>query len=179
MTTSNRTPVSGHLDSKQRSFWPIGITIALALVVAINLTMVNIAIRNPSVPAADNHWEASLAFNQEYELRKTSEELGWRLELQDCDLDTSLPRCHLKFSVVDAHGKAISNLQGSLALRRGDNSAFDREVEIQSVPSTSNYEAQFELAALGYYDLELRMDSGSGQWVHFQRVSLGQQNPAP
>lgn len=172
MPTSSSPQPSSH--QRRSSFWPWGVTLGLASVVTVNLSMVYIAVQNPSVPETKDHWAESLAFNEEVELRQESLDHGWVLELSNCSALNAKQECTLELRVVDRRGQAVIGLQGSLLLRRGDQQAADREVELR--PHGEGYRASFVPGPPGRYTARVLAKRGDQRWQASQELRI---DPGP
>lgn len=171
-------------ESSKRSLWPLGIIATIVLFTSINMVMVSIAYRNPSVPATKDHWAESVAFDEEYKRRVASQALGWRAEITACrdplpsnkapgqaPAGSSKQNCALRFKIVDRQQREVSGLSGSVSIRRGDSAQFDRQASIR--PQDGGYVADLELGRPGYYDLKLELQKGPSPWQSQRRMWLG------
>lgn len=171
--TTRDSPQSSS-PQRRPSFWPWGITLGLASVVTVNLSMVYIAVQNPSIPETDDHWAESLAFNEQVALRRESLEHGWILELSNCSTLDANEECTLELRVIDRQGQAVRGLQGRLLLRRGDQQAADREVELQA--HSQGYRATFPPGPPGHYTARVLAKRGAQQWQASQELRI---DPGP
>lgn len=153
-----------------KNLWPLGIILALAGVVTINIIMVTIAIKHPSVPETDKHWEESLAFNQEYALREQSLQKGWRLSVRPCAALQEDGACQLQIQILDTNNQPVPALKGTVRVRRGDHTESDREVPL--LTQDQNYIARFSMGRRGMYTIQVTSGDEQGAWRGSRRLSI-------
>jgi nitrogen fixation protein FixH len=148
--------------------WPIGIGVGLGAVAIANAIMISIALSHPSAPAAEDHWAESLAWDRELELRERSAALGWSV--------ASLTRVddrRLAVELIDAEGRPLAGLEGSVTLERSDSAAHDRSFALREA-GEGRYLGLDELPSAGLYRLTFDLRASSGErFVTRQRVDLG------
>ncbi len=146
--------------------WPVGIAVGLGCVGIANAIMISIALSNPSTPASADHWAESLAWDQELELRERSAALGWAL--------TGVARLdgdRLAVALVDAQGRPLTGLRGSLSLERSDSAAHDVRLELREL-GEGRYEAS-GAPARGLVRLTLDVEDRQGRrFVTRQQLEL-------
>lgn len=148
----------------------MGIVLALGTVVATNITMVVIAINNPSIPETKEHWKESLHFDQELALREQSALRGWTMQLGACETLSEDGHCTLWVRVLDRNAKPVTGLQGKMRLRRDDQEESDRSTEL--LAHKDGYQVRFLMGQRGSYRVELRTTGPQTQWRATQRVML-------
>lgn len=126
----NETVLAPSQTPSQRPLAPFFIILGLGAVVVANAIMITIAVSNPSLPAAQDHWAESLSWDRELAQRERSAALGWSL----AGLGWSdAGRERLGLDLVDGEGRALTGLRGSLALERADTLAHDRRLELREL----------------------------------------------
>lgn len=141
--------------------WPIGIVVALSAVVVVNAIMVAIAVSNPSVPATQDHWSESLAWDEELALREQSAALGWTVVALRRG-----PSGALELKVVDREGAPVVGLRGQLALRRADDRHLDVQLELTEV-APGHYRSSVSAPAKGLVRAELDLHDSAERRFRF------------
>lgn len=171
MNPSNSSPRPSSTNPSRKNLWPLGIICGLAFVVITNLTMVTIAIQNPSLPETESHWNDALAFNEEYDLRKQSAEKNWTFQIKNCSSLDEQDQCALRIRILDAQGQPVTGLRGQVRLRRGDHNDSDRDIALDPLGS-GDYRARFPLGRRGMYSVELRTQGRTGSWRATRRLLI-------
>ncbi|PRP96597.1 hypothetical protein ENSA5_36730 [Enhygromyxa salina] len=148
--------------------WPIGVVVGLGVVVVANAIMISIAVSNPSAPAAADHWTESLEWDQELDLRERSAALGWSV----AQLGRSPDGGSLGVDLIDAEGRALTGLSGTLTLERSDSAAHDRALALHEAPG-GRYLTAGEIPARGLYEVTIDVHTAAGErFVTRQRAEL-------
>lgn len=135
------------------------------------MTMVTVAVRNPSAPAVDHPYEASARFDLVMSERRAAEKLGWSVQIEGCEAGTRQGRCGVVVEVRDARGAPVSGLSGHLTARRGDHVRHDRRGPVTEV-GPGRYLADLDAVHPGLHDVALRLEGGPHSWVGERRLWL-------
>lgn len=154
--------------SPRSSGWPWGIALGLFAVIAINLTMVWIAVSHPSAPASDDHYAEAERYDEELDERTRALELGWRVDLKVCDPSGPHP-CTVELEVRDADQRPVRGLAGRVEAQRSDDARLDRDAAITEV-GEGLYRANLGLGRGGLYTFSLRLEGGTTPWIGERRA---------
>jgi nitrogen fixation protein FixH len=154
-----------------RNPWPWGIGVGLGVVVVANAIMIDIAISNPSIPAAKDHYAESLRWDEVQAEHERAQALGWQVELLPCT-SVEPPGCALGLRVRDAEGVAVSGLHGRLVAQRADDPALDRHAEVVATATAGDYQGVLALGQPGLYTVSIRLEGGAAPWVDQRRLRL-------
>ncbi|MFO7562299.1 MAG: FixH family protein [Enhygromyxa sp.] len=159
------------MSENQRAWgWPVGIAVGLGAVGVANAIMVTIALTNPSTPASTDHWAESLTWDRELEQRERSAALGWSIASIAWH-DPARDRMELR--LVDAEGRPVPGLRGTVTLERSDTAAHDARVELRELGS-GRYLADGVASKTGLVRLTLEVERSTGErFVSRQRLELG------
>ena len=136
-----------------------------------NLTMVTIAFRNPSAPAAEDAYQEGLKHDMRAAEARASAELGWHVSLDVCD-GRATGECSVQVVVRDRAGAPVKGLRGSVVLRRFDDVAFDREEKLGEAGG-GVYLTNLTVTRGGLYEVGVRLEGpGGATWVTRQRTRL-------
>lgn len=154
--------------------WPLGLTLGLSLGVGGTLTMVSVAVRNPSAPAAERPYEAAADYNHVFAERQAARALGWTVRRAAGSGAANV----LRLDVKGPEGEPIPGLAGQVEIRRGDQTADDRTVDLLPTEA-GQYAATFDGIRPGFYDVSIRLEGGPAPWVGARRVWLGAAGETP
>jgi nitrogen fixation protein FixH len=154
--------------TEQRAWaWPVGIAVGLGFVVIANAIMITIALTHPSAPASADHWAESLAWDEELALRERSAALGWSLAAIGWRDES------LELRLLDAQGRALTGLSGTVTLERSDTADHDLRLELREL-GEGRYVAD-GAAQAGLVRLTLAVvDASDQRFVTRQQLELGE-----
>lgn len=166
----------GWAKGPRQNPWPWGIGAGLGVVVVANAIMIDIAISNPSAPAAKDHYAESLRWDEVQAEHGRAQALGWQVELQPCD-GVGPQGCALGLRVRDADGVAVSGLHGRLVAQRADDPALDRDAEVVATATPGSYQGVLALEQPGLYTVSIRLEGGAAPWVDERRIRIAPVDP--
>lgn len=143
--------------------WPLGVAVALAGAVSLNVAMLAIAAGNRPVLETETAWVDGLDHQRLIDERRASAALGWRV-------DVATAEGRLAVTARDGAGRPL-RLRGEAQLTRADEARGDRTVE---VVTSAEGEAAVPLAdaRAGVWRLRMRLAGEGGTWVDERRVVL-------
>ncbi|TPV92897.1 MAG: hypothetical protein B7733_23345 [Myxococcales bacterium FL481] len=156
------------IDPKIR--WPAGIVVGFLVVITANVWMITNALRHPSVPAAEDHWNEALQYDRVIADRRSTQQLGWSARVEPCRARPGTA-CGFEVRLSSANGEPIASAQGTAELERGDTAAADRRLELVEV-EPGLYAADWDPASTGDYGLLLQFSHASGPWRQHRRVRV-------
>jgi nitrogen fixation protein FixH len=142
-------------------------------IIAVNATMVTLAVGTFSGVDTPKHYLAGLAYNQTLDAARAQVALGWRIDIQAETVAVNGEDREVGLSVdaADAAGAAIQGLRVRALITRPTRSGIDREVLVHSV-DPRRYRARVTLPQPGIWDLRVIADSGANHWQSVKRISV-------
>ncbi len=142
--------------------WPWGIGLGLLTVFVVNGLMLYIANREKPVIETKDYYEEGLTYDRVIETQRASAALGWSAAVELADDG-------VRYVLRDRTGNAVTGLQGALAMRRADTTAFDVEAAFEEVAPGVYLGPRAK--ARGLYRLQARLDNDAGApWVDERKL---------
>ena len=138
--------------------WPV---FGLAVVVVANLAMLATALANRPTMETEDYYADAIAYDSTLAERSASAALGWR--------GHAALGADLAYAVVDAEGKPVTGLEGTISVRRSDTDSADAShAAVETAPG--RYAVTAPMRA-GLYRVDVRLARGSERWVDQQQVA--------
>ncbi|MCB9539312.1 MAG: FixH family protein [Myxococcales bacterium] len=142
--------------------WPWGIGLGLMVVFVANGIMLYIANREKPVIETTRYYEEGLEYDRVMEAQRASAALGWSAAVE-------LVEDGVRYELRDRTGGAVTGLQGALAMRRADTTAYDVEAAFQEIAPGVYLGPRAK--ARGLYRLDARLDNDAGApWVDQRKL---------
>lgn len=138
------------------------------LVVAVNGTMIWVALTSWTGLAANQPYDKGLTYNRNLDAAARQAALGWRPTLS-VRLDGGTGKVELL--LTDAKGDAVDGAQATVRFERPTSEGMDFAVELQPAGAGA-YRAEFAPPAAGAWNLHAIVRRGADLHVHDQRVVL-------
>ena len=136
--------------------WPLGIILGFLLVFAVNFYVIWISIRSPHQLVVENYYQQGILYEQELEKNRDSLELGWKVDLIPV---SGKEETWIQIRALDASGKPLEGLNGTLNLYRPSNRLEDTKLRL-SEKSPGFYEIRTPKLASGLWQFRLELEDG-------------------
>lgn len=148
-----------------RIFYPGLIVGLLSLSIAMSVGGLYFAMSDGGPEIVPDHYEKSVEYDDFYEARRASIELGWDVEIE---LDGD--RGDLR--VVDDDGAPVSDLEGSLTFHRPEKAEPVASVPVAEAPDEPGfYRFDDETDRPGTWDLDVELQRGDDVYVDSLRTT--------
>lgn len=138
-----------------------------AVIIAVNGTMVSIALSSWTGLTTQNHYLEGLAYNQRLAAAEAQEALGWELALRSEAPGAS--RLAVAFDARDAAGEPLYADYLRVAFVRPTHEGHDFEVTLQP-RGAGHFETDVEMPLPGVWDLRLLLVRGAEAYQVTERV---------
>lgn len=150
---------------------PLTFCAGLAVVVAVNGTMVAIGLSTwPGVTARD-HYRKGLDYNRHLDVLEEERRLGWRAV---SSLERAGDHAALAVEVADASGKPLAEATVTARLLRPTHEGMDRTVALEGL-GAGHWGAMVKDLSAGQWDLEIDIRSGGQRYRTRERMHLPRQ----
>ena len=164
------TPSSSALAAEPRRgrAYPWIFVAAFLGIIAVNATMVALAVTTFSGIETPKHYLEGLAYNQLLAATRAQEALGWHVDIAAAGAAGDLA---IAVAARDAAGRPLEQLALEAILVRPTRSGLDRQVALVPV-GPGRYRATASLPEPGLWDLRLIANRGEAHWQTVKRLML-------
>lgn len=132
-----------------------------ALFLAVNGAMLWVTFRTPPQLVSASYYDDAAHYSQAMEAERASQETGWSATA----LESSAPGT-VTLRIVDARGRPVSGMTGSIRAYRPSDADLDRALSVREQPEGSGlYVAPFAEARRGHWELRLDLKRAAGRLV--------------
>jgi nitrogen fixation protein FixH len=160
-------------SARQGRVYPWIFVAAFLGIIAVNATMVTLAVRTFSGVETPKHYVAGLAYNQALDAARAQAGLGWQVDVLVEAIAANGDEREIELSVrmADAAGASIDGAQVRAVITRPTRSGLDRDLVLSSVDARS-HRARVTLPLPGAWDVRVVVNRGVEHWQRVQRISV-------
>ncbi|MGM0558100.1 MAG: FixH family protein [Myxococcota bacterium] len=154
-----------------RIFYPGMVIALLTLSVGFVVTTVVAAYSDGGPQVVENYYQKSVDYDETQALRSAAESTDWRIEVENmAQAGGGEP---LLVDIVDAKGRPVTGLQGTLELRRPELAAAVGSSQLTPVDGQpGRYAAGVAPGRKGLWDIQLKVEKGSATYLFEKREEL-------
>ena len=157
--------------------WPVGLTLALVVMVSVQGTMVYFALNSGVVLPEENYYEKAVAWDDELALRDVRRQLGWQLGFvlpQGPQYVRGMP-WPVDLIVTDEKKQPVSGLTGDvLAVRPSDTRMNSQGALIELPHDPGHYRVMLTFPAFGQWQVNVKAKRGELEFLDTQRIVVRQ-----
>lgn len=156
---------------QRRALWIPAIFVGLmALVVAVNGTLIYFALHTFSGLDTDHAYQEGLDYNKTLAAAAASAALGWQANIAVTPIATG---DRLTLHLVDKNGQAITGLTITGQMVRTVSAALDQSIALSPVPgSPGDYQTDVTLPARGNWELRLEARGDGPEWQLIEHLFI-------
>jgi nitrogen fixation protein FixH len=142
-------------------------------IIAVNATMVTLAVRTFSGIETPKHYVAGLAYNQTLDAARAQAALGWQIgvKVESVAADGDEREIDVSIKTADVTGARIDDAQVRVVITRPTRSGIDRDLILSSIDAQT-YRARVMLPQPGVWDVRVVVNRGTEHWQDVRRVSV-------
>ena len=165
----NKMAAMTHQVRARGSWIPWLFVAFLLVVVAVNGTMIWIAVESWPGLVTPQAYEKGLIYNRNLEAAQRQVSLGWQPRLTARILQGLA--AEMELVLIDTHGAPLTNAEVRAFFKRPTQDGTDFEVAL-ATERPGTYQAGFELPMVGLWDIHVAIRRGGDLFVHDERVML-------
>ena len=154
-------------DARRSRWFPYLFFAFFGVVLAVNGTMLGIAIGSWNGLHTTNAYQRGLAYNRNIEAAASQAALGWQVAARYEAADDGQGRVLL--DLADRYGYPIGDAVARARLVRPTHAGYDRSATLQPVRN-GRYAAALSLPLAGQWDLRIDIEAGGRRYQHQQRL---------
>lgn len=154
--------------SRKSLMWPIGIVVALSMVIGLNVALAYLAIETSPGSLESNPYEQGLGYEKVIQQKAAFKEREWDLRVKPISVDNGT---YLDILVFSKQGAAISDLTATLKLLRPSSSASDVQGDLTLVEPGTYRSPVFRLP-VGLWLMQIQFTQGGSSLFYESELKL-------